>query len=196
MLDTHARGYFDPLIDAIADVFIKYNISANQITIGAFVVGLTASFFLLISQNIIALTLLWISGILDAVDGSVARRTHGVSSWGTLLDITLDRLVEISMIVAFAIKYPKLDILFILLLSSIIFTMTVFLTVGAVSKKQSKKSFYYQPGLVERTEAFIFLSLIILMKDYVGFIAFIFFLAITYTGLMRLREGYNILKNQ
>ncbi|MEH6991973.1 CDP-alcohol phosphatidyltransferase family protein [Neobacillus drentensis] len=96
----------------------------------------------------------WVSGFLDAVDGSMARYSKSSSAWGTVLDVTFDRVVETGILVALALRHPEPNILFLFLLLaiSIVFTMTIFLTVGALSEKETYKSFYYQPGLAERTE--------------------------------------------
>jgi len=71
--------------------------------------------------------------------------------------------------------------------------MTVFLTVGALSDKYSEKSFYYQPGLAERTEGFIFFSLMMIFNNYINIIVIIFSLAILYTAIQRILEAKKIL---
>jgi archaetidylinositol phosphate synthase len=71
--------------------------------------------------------------------------------------------------------------------------MTVFLTVGALSEKHSEKSFYYQPGLAERTEGFIFFSLMMIMQKHISIIAILFALTIFYTAAQRVIEAKKIL---
>ena len=140
---------------------------------------------------------LWLSGFLDAVDGSMARQSKTSSSWGTVLDVTFDRVVEAGILVALALRHPEPNvlILFLLLAISIIFTMTIFLTVGALSEKESYKSFYYQPGLAERTEGFILFSLLVLFQSHLVFWTIIFIGVEITTGIQRLLEARKILKS-
>ncbi|HAS80156.1 MAG TPA: CDP-alcohol phosphatidyltransferase family protein, partial [Fusobacteriaceae bacterium] len=151
MLDTHGRKYVQPLIKVLADIFIKIGLSANQVTIIAFVLGLCVPLSIYLGYPLVGIFFLWVSGLLDAVDGTIAR-LKGSNLFGGLMDITFDRIVEIGMILILAIKYPENNLLFLLLTSSIIISMTIFLTVGTLSSKVSEKSFYYQAGLAERTE--------------------------------------------
>ncbi|MFL0266949.1 CDP-alcohol phosphatidyltransferase family protein [Candidatus Clostridium radicumherbarum] len=192
MLDTKGRKFVQPIIETIAELFLKLGFKANSITFIAFIIGVLSAVVFYFSYNLIAVILLWISGLLDAVDGTMARKTKA-TAFGTILDITFDRVVEISIIIAAALKFPNNNFLLVILLSSIILSMTVFLTVGALSDKNSEKSFYYQPGLAERTEGFIFFSLMILFNNYINIISIIFSLAIFYTAMQRIFEAKRIL---
>lgn len=192
MLDTHGRRFVQPLIKKVADIFIKFGFSANQVTIIAFILGMSVGLFVYFDFILIAIILLWISGLLDAVDGTVAR-AKGSSAFGTLMDITFDRLVEIGMIVTLALKHSEHMFLFLLLACSIIITMTVFLTVGSLSNKKSEKSFYYQAGFAERTEGFIFFSGMIIFESYAYLICLAFTIAILFTAMQRMNEAKRIL---
>lgn len=196
MLDTHARTYVQPIIQRTATYLLQLGFTANHITIIAFIIGVGASVLVFFEQPILAVIVLWLSGFLDAVDGNMARLSNTSSSWGTVMDVTFDRIVETSILIALALLYPdpKILFMFLLLAISIIFTMTVFLTVGAVSEKESVKSFYYQPGLAERTEGFILFSLLILFQDHLIFWTSIFLVVEIITGIQRLAEARRILK--
>lgn len=193
MLDTRGRKFVQPIIEIIADLFLKVGLKANYITFTAFSIGVFSSIVFYFGYNLAAVIMLWISGLLDAVDGTMARKTT-TTLFGTILDITFDRLVEISIIIVIALRFSNNNFVLVLLLSSIIISMTVFLTVGALSDKQSEKSFYYQPGLAERTEGFIFFSLMMLFNGYINTIGIIFALAIIYTALQRILEAKKILR--
>ena len=117
-------------------------------------------------MQVVAVIVLWISGYLDAVDGAMARRSNSSSSFGTLLDIVSDRIVEVGIVLVLGIKFVDLRYNFIVLTACILMSMTIFLTVGALSEKKGVKSFYYQAGVAERSEGFIFFSLMILFPSY------------------------------
>ena len=195
MLDTHGRKYVEPIIESVANAFINRNISANKVTVLAFVLGISSGIWMLLGQPLIATAVLWISGLLDAVDGAIARKTGTSSSWGALMDITFDRIVELSVIISLAILYPQARLVLIMLTGSIIISMTVFLTVGALSKNTKNKAFYYQAGLAERTEGFIMSSLMMLFSNHIIIITIVYFLAILFTAGQRLKEAYELLKN-
>ncbi len=192
MLDTHGRKYVQPIIKYFAAGFIKAGVSANQVTIMALVLGLSVPLSIYMGHSLVGVILLWISGLLDAVDGTIAR-SKGSNLFGALMDITFDRIVEIGIMLGLAIKYPENNFLFFLLASSIIISMTIFLTVGTLSTKISKKSFYYQAGLAERTEGFIFFSGMILFPQYLNIIITIFILIIMVTAGQRMAEARKIL---
>ncbi|WP_342528857.1 CDP-alcohol phosphatidyltransferase family protein [Chryseomicrobium sp. FSL W7-1435] len=193
MLDTHARKYVDPFIDRTATSFLNTGLTANQVTHVAFAIGVTSGLWIYLEQPLLAIVALWLSGFLDAVDGAMARKSKS-SAWGTLLDISYDRLVEISVIVGFAFLYPGSMWALLLLACSIIWAMTIFLTVGALTEKKGMKSFYYQAGLAERTEGFILFSLMILFPNYLTLLTLLFLAVEVFTALQRLNEAKKILK--
>ncbi|KAB3535314.1 CDP-alcohol phosphatidyltransferase family protein [Alkaliphilus pronyensis] len=197
MLDTRARSYIQPLFDKVADLCIKYKLSANHVTVIALIIGLVPSIVLYLDfSNILAVSILWLSGCLDAVDGTIARKTKASSPFGTIMDITFDRIVEISLMLVLALKFSSNPFVFVVLAATIIINMTIFLTVGAASDKVSQKSFYYQPGLTERTEGFIMFSLMILLPNYTDYIALIFAAMIIFTSGQRFMEAHRFFKDK
>ena len=151
MLDTHARKYVNPIIELGAEFLLKLKLTPNNVTILALLLGVSTSIFLYFDMQIIAVTLLWVSGYLDAVDGAMARRSNSSSSFGTLLDIVSDRIVEVSIVLVLGLKFVDVRYNLIVLTVCILMSMTIFLTVGALSEKKGVKSFYYQAGVVERS---------------------------------------------
>jgi len=194
MLDTNARKYVQPIIKSFAMLFVKAKISANRVTVLALIVGLMpALIYYYLDLAWLAVAVLWISGLLDAVDGTVARITNTSSPFGTIMDLIFDRLVEISIIICFALKYPDTTLVLVFLEASIILSMTVFLSVGAASEKKSEKSFHYQAGIAERSEGFIFFSLAIVFPQYLVIIMGIFTTLILITACQRFFEARKIL---
>lgn len=194
MLDTYGRKYVNPLINLGAKIFINLKMKANHVTILALILGILTSLCVAFDKNILGVCILWVSGYLDAVDGAVARTEGDSTSFGTLMDITFDRIVEVSMILALAVKFPEARLNLLFLTISILISMTIFLTVGALTEKKGVKSFYYQAGIAERTEGFIMFSLMILLSSYVGILTNIFSAIIIITIFQRLNEARKILK--
>lgn len=141
---------------------------------------------------VIAVIVLWLSGFLDAVDGSMARATK-TSPFGTVMDVTFDRIVEISVILGVAFLYPDIMWAALLLMASIVISMTIFLTVGNVSVNNGVKSFRYQAGLAERTEGFLFLSVMMLAPSIVLWTTLAFFAVELFTAGQRFMEAKRLL---
>lgn len=193
MLDTHARKYVNPIIELGAKFLLKLKLTPNNVTILALLLGISTSIFLYFDMQVVAVIVLWISGYLDAVDGAMARKSNSSSSFGTLLDIVSDRIVEVSIVLVLGIKFIDVRYNFIVLTVCILMSMTIFLTVGALSEKKGVKSFYYQAGVAERSEGFIFFSLMILFPGYLRIITNIFSILITVTAIQRFLEAKRLL---
>ena len=198
MLDTHARKFVQPLLDRFASWLIRLRVSANGATLIAFVFGVLAAGAVCLQWHWPAVALLWLSGLMDAVDGTIARKTGTSSPLGTLLDIVLDRIVEILCLLALIYVMPDLALYVALVLSTIIITMCIFLTVGASikdsEKATTKKSFYYQVGLAERAEAIIMLSLAIILAEYRMIVLLVFAGMILFTAVQRFIEAAKLLR--
>lgn len=192
MLDTHARKWVQPSIEGTARLFLSKGLTANQVTVTAFIIGSVTGLVYYLGFPVMAVLLLWLSGFLDAVDGTMARLTKP-SPFGTVMDVTFDRIVEISVILGVAFLHPDIMWALLLLSVSIIISMTIFLTVGAASEKQGMKSFYYQAGLAERTEGFILFSLMMIFPSIVLWTTLLFFAVELYTGIQRFLEAKRLL---
>ena len=190
MLDTKARAYIQPLFNKIAHYFIKLNFSPIQVTLLALIIGILSALTLYFDYFYVSFALLWLSGLLDVIDGSLARLTGRSSEFGALMDLIFDRIVEISFIISISVKNIDARMPAIYLLSAIIFSFSIFLTVGAMSEKRSEKAFYYQAGLAERTETFIVFSLLIILPNYQVLFMNAFTVMILYTGIQRFYEAY------
>ena len=194
MLDTHCRKYIQPLIGVGADIAMKLGLSANGVTIIAMLLGLLSGVLVALGFNIAAVLVLWFSGYLDAVDGTIARKTKSSSPFGTVMDITFDRMVEGAVILGVAYKYSDFSFISLILAVSIIISMTIFLTTGPLAENKGEKTFYYQAGLAERTEGFLMLSLMILLKENAGIVINIFTAMVLFTAFQRFVEAKKILK--
>lgn len=194
MLDTHCRKYIQPFIKKGAKIAIKLNLSANNITVLAMLIGVLSGVLVFYDKLIISILCLWFSGYLDAVDGTIARETKSFSAFGTVMDITFDRIVESAVILGIALKYNDLSINSLFLTVSIIISMTIFLTTGPLAENKGEKSFHYQAGLAERSEGFIMLSLMIIFKENAKIIINLFTIIVLFTACQRFIEAKRILK--
>ena len=194
MLDTKARKLVQPLLDWVANLLIKLGVSANSATLMAFAVGILSAGAVCLQWYWPAIAMLWLSGLLDAVDGTIARKTGTSSPLGTLLDVVFDRVVEILHLLALIYIVPELSPYVAIVLSTIIISMTIFLTVGASTKNTAEKSFYYQPGLAERSEGLLMITLAILLVEYRVIVLLVFAGMILFTAVQRFIEAVKLFK--
>ena len=194
MLDTHARKYTNRLFSAIAALLLRLGLTPNQVTALAFILGITSGAVLYSEHPMIAVALLWLSGLLDAVDGEMARRSGRSSVRGAQMDIISDRLVELSIVWGLALRRPDCLLPLLGLVSAILISITVFLTTGMLTPKKGKKSFYYQAGLMERTEGFLAFTAMMLFPSALSVLTWIYAGLIGITILQRLIDAHRIIK--
>jgi CDP-diacylglycerol--glycerol-3-phosphate 3-phosphatidyltransferase len=166
-----------------------------QVTLWAAAMGVLAAGSLAVGWTLLFLLLLWASGILDAVDGTLARLSGSASRGGALFDIVCDRVVEVLVILAFGLRFPDARLELLVLCGAIILSLTVFLTAAAALPGSTDKSFHYQAGLTERTEGFLFFSLMAVWPQRTGEVAAVFALAVTFTAVQRFRAVLRFLRD-
>lgn len=183
MLDYRARNLIQPLLDRIARVCLDLGVSANALTVGGMILGVAAASLVAAGWPWLGIAVLWLSGLIDAADGTLARMTRS-SPLGAILDIAFDRVVEISMILALVYRFPGARLELVALAGVI--AMSLFLSIGAAVANLSVKSFHYTPGLGKRTEAFICLSVMTLDAERLIFWTWVFIGVIVITMAQRL----------
>ena len=180
-------------------------VSANQLTIIGLIFGLIGSFLIYLSRflediliimMISSVSFVSISFIIDTIDGSVARY-EGPTTFGGILDIFCDRLVEISIIISL-VASDSLNIILagMFALAAIILCISMFLIVGGITKRNSventSKVITYQTGLMERSETFLFFLAMIILIPWRLMLLWIFFALVFATAILRLIKAYKL----
>lgn len=184
-LPVRAR-YQRAFVDPLARLLAKTAIPPISITLCGCCLGLLAAPLLYLGYQEAALGVILCSGYLDTVDGALARQLNQTSPLGAVLDIVSDRLVESSIVVGLFLQAPQeRAIATLLMMASVLVCVTSFLVVGIFEKNQSQKSFYYSPGIMERAEAFIFFTAMILLPAYFIYLSTAFTILVLFTALIR-----------
>jgi CDP-diacylglycerol--glycerol-3-phosphate 3-phosphatidyltransferase len=97
-LSSWARRRSASIIDPIARCLAGLGIRPNFLTVVGFVVSLVAGFAVAKGKLWAGGWLFLVSGLFDALDGSVARITGNESSFGAFLDSFLDRYSEAALL--------------------------------------------------------------------------------------------------
>lgn len=190
MIDSYLRPpYQSRIVEPLMRLRWLQIFSPNFITFLALCSGLSIAFFLYSHSIYQAFFALLLSGLLDTIDGSLARMKNTASPAGAFFDLFSDRFVEFAIVLGLFLYEPEARALYcILMLGSILLCVTSFLIVGIFSMNSSAKSFHYSPGIIERAEAFIFFSCMILLPDQFVPLAVIFTVLVFITGIIRLQE--------
>ncbi len=100
-LDETAERAFEPVVGA----FERVGATPNQVSVLSFVVAVAAAgaFYAATPETYVTGALLVaLSGLLDAVDGQLARRMGTASAQGDMLDHTLDRYSDLVLLIGIA----------------------------------------------------------------------------------------------
>jgi archaetidylinositol phosphate synthase len=92
---TRIKQRLEKIVEPIGNLFVALGLSPNQITVLGFLLGAVAVATLAFTGSFpIFLCLFAFAGLMDAIDGYVARKTNRATSFGAFLDSTLDRATD------------------------------------------------------------------------------------------------------
>lgn len=200
MIDARLRRLIDPPLDFAARYACSMAITANQITIGSFLIGMLAIPLLAQQQYLAALVAIAINRLGDGLDGAVARRSTATDIGG-YLDIVLDFIFYSGVVFGLVLARPQDATWGAFLIFSFIGTGSSFLAYSTFAAKRritteirGKKSIYYLGGLTEGFETIVALVAICLFPDSFRLIALVFGCMCWITTATRLAWAWATLK--
>lgn len=200
MLDSRIRPIIDPPLNRLAARITGRGITANQVTLTGFALGLAAIPVLALELYSLALALILLNRLLDGLDGALARRL-GPTDLGAYLDIVLDFIVYSAVVFGFCLAQPEHALYGAFLIFSFIGSGTAFLAFAILAEKrgletnaQGNKSIYYLSGLAEGFETIVALALMCLLPDYFYLVAVCFGLLCWVSTVGRIAEAWRTLK--
>ncbi len=181
MLDGAVRKLLDPVFNVIARYLAKTGISANFITLAAVLVGLAVLIPLTLQNYLVALALIVVNRLMDALDGAVARR-NGITDLGGFFDVVGDFIFFGAVVLGFALAAPEANALAAAwLLFAFMGAEASFLAYAALAEKHhfhteshGKKSIFFLGGLVEGFETVAAFVLACLFPHWFPWIAVVF----------------------
>lgn len=201
MLDRYAIALIRKPLTLISAIPDKLGVSANQVTVFGFLIGLCALPALIFEHYLLALGFIVANRIFDGLDGALARR-QGITDCGGFLDITLDFLFYSLVPFGFVLANPDSNaVAGAFLIFSFIGTGSSFLSFAIMAGKRNiespvykQKSLYYIGGLTEGTETIVCFVLFCLLPQHFAVIAWCFGSLCWITTATRIWAGYNTLK--
>jgi archaetidylinositol phosphate synthase len=181
-------------LDALAQALLRRGIAANTLSYTALTFGLTAAWMFFLGHRKLALVMLLVSGLADAVDGRVARLGPGPTPWGGVLDLTFDRIVEAAVLLGIALPKRQWHLPALVLACTWYVNLCVFLAVGAASERRSDKVIHYPPGLLERTEGLLFALVVVFAPRWVPAAGYLYAALEVVTAAQRFLYGKRALQ--
>ncbi|PSW21310.1 CDP-alcohol phosphatidyltransferase family protein [Photobacterium sanctipauli] len=202
MLDRYAIKVIKWPLTTLSALPDKLGITANQVTLFGFFLGLLTLPALILERYDWALAFIILNRIFDGLDGAIARR-QGITDCGGFLDITLDFLFYSLVPFGFVLANPEANaVAGAFLIFSFIGTGSSFLSFAIMAGKRNiespiykQKSLYYIGGLTEGTETIACFVLFCLFPQHFATIAWVFGTLCWITTTTRIWAGYNTLKS-
>ncbi|MHA7880452.1 MAG: CDP-alcohol phosphatidyltransferase family protein [Saccharospirillum sp.] len=200
MLDRWTLTAIKPVLKRSAQLIDRLGLSANQVTLGGFLIGMSVLPLLAVEHYGWALLVILINRLADGIDGELAR-LNGASDAGAYLDIALDFVFYAAVIAGFALADPGNNALAAaFLLLGFMGTGCSFLAFAIMAERLNlkkmnypSKGFYYLGGITEGTETIAFLLLMCLFPGVFPLLAWVFFALCALTTATRIVGGFHTL---
>lgn len=180
MFDAKLRPLIDPPLNRLGKMLAAHGVHANHLTIVSGLFGIIAGIDAALGWFSLALGSVFISRLLDGLDGAVARATKP-SDIGGYLDIVSDFFFYVAVPVGFGLNDQNNLVPALILVASFALTGVSFLAYAAIAEKRGlktaahgKKSFFYSTGVAEGAETIFAFVLMCLFPDWFPVIASVF----------------------
>lgn len=188
MLTENLREIFKGFSNKIGKTLGKTGLSPIFFTFLILVFGFFAAYFIYLGSFKLAIIFILISGLMDFLDGAVAKANKKETRFGALFDSAADKISEISWYLAFGLLDPK----FWLGASLAIATFMLSSYISRYAKAVGGKS---GGGIMERKERLILIILGLIFASYLSYILYLIAFLSFVTCLQRFFRNYKILKN-
>ncbi|MGM0906037.1 MAG: CDP-alcohol phosphatidyltransferase family protein [Pseudomonadota bacterium] len=201
MFDPKILPVTRKVLDIPARLLVRAGISADQVTVVGFFIGLLAVPLLAFQHYELALAAILLNRVSDGLDGAVARRTQ-LTDAGGFLDIVLDFIFYSVVVFGFLLAAPEQNAIAAgVLLVTFMGTGATFLAFASVAGKRGienpdypNKSLHYMGGLTEGFETIMAFVAFCLWPQHFSVLAYVFATACWVTAITRIVAGYRTLK--
>ncbi len=188
---TKLRNRVKKIFESIALAISKTGIGPNTITLFSLVFSFLAFLSIyLYNSKLLFLVFLMLSGLMDVLDGSLARVTGKVTAFGGFLDSTIDRISD--AFILYSLKY--LGFRDELVVTVIVVSLMISYTRARAEALGVKMEGI---GIIERAERILFVAGIVvlsLFSYFLSILVFLVFLALSIVTLLhRIIHVYMVL---
>ncbi len=197
MIDKHVLPFQKRALHPFANALVRLGISADQLSVFGFLIGICAFPAIASGHFITGLVLIIANRLFDGFDGAVARLTTPTDR-GAFIDIALDFLFYATIPLAFAWQNPQTNALAAAtLIASFVGTGSSFLAFSAIAAKRglsdsgfAQKGLYYLGGLTEGAETIALFAAMCVWPALFPAFAFLFAGLCLITTLTRWHQGW------
>jgi CDP-diacylglycerol--glycerol-3-phosphate 3-phosphatidyltransferase len=157
---NRVRGLFNPLTTAIG----RSGITPNQLTILGLLLAVAAGFLVWYGYFVIAAIVFTLGGLMDMLDGAVARLSEKVTPLGAFIDSTFDRLGEGIVLTSIALAYARDGHLWIV--GAAFATMIGSFLVSYTRARAEALGLDCKVGLMTRAERMVLLGIGLLLQRF------------------------------
>ncbi len=190
MLETELRRYLQPYIDIIARQCRP--LPPDAITGISLVIGISSAYAITNHALYTSIVLLWLSGLFDVIDGSLARLYQRSSPRGMYADLIADRTVEGALALGISAAYPDCAWYTTLFVTGVLLHFSTFMLAAFMFENTGTKSVHYEASIIERSEAFIGITALLLFPHYRIWILGTLSYAIIIVAILRFIRMYHI----
>lgn len=198
MFDAALLPAVRAVLDAPARRLVARSVSADQVTLAGFGIGLLALPALWLGWYGLALVLILLNRLADGLDGIMARQV-GATDRGAFLDIALDFFFYATVPLGFALAAPENALAAAVLICAFVGTGSSFLAFAVIAAKRGMqagayptKGIFYLGGLTEGAETICIFVLMCLFPVWFVPLAYGFALACAVTTVLRWLQGWRV----
>jgi len=189
MLTENLRRIFEGFSNIIGKTLGKTGLSPNFFTSLILVFGFIAAYFIYLGSFKIAVLFVLISGLMDFIDGAVAKVNKKETKFGALFDSVSDKASEISWYLALGLFNPQLWL-------GVSLAIAFFMLASYISKHAKASGGKSGGGIMERKERMTLIILGLLFINYISYILYTIAFFAFITCLQRFFRNYKIFSSQ
>ncbi|MCX6761137.1 MAG: CDP-alcohol phosphatidyltransferase family protein [Candidatus Nealsonbacteria bacterium] len=187
MLTEQIRNLSSGITTTIGKTIGKTGLSPNFFTFLVLVFGIIAAFFIYFGSLQWAVLFIMLSGLLDGIDGAVAKANNKETKFGALFDSVTDKITEISW-------YIALGFLYYLFWPPATMAISFFMLSSYISKHAKAVGGKSGGGIMERKERLILIIIGLVVINWMIYILYLIAFLSFITCLQRFFKNYKILK--
>jgi len=150
-------------VQFLTNMLIKINVTPNVVTISSLILGIFAGILLALEHKLLGLVFLILMGLADILDGQLATTKKLTSSFGAVLDSTVDRYSEAFVFMGLGVYFFQQDQPGLILVIG--FAMLGSISASYVKAKAESLNYDCPVGLMQRSERIVILAIGLLFPD-------------------------------
>lgn len=149
---TALRPRFIKYLEPVAEIFVRCHITPNQISVLSLIAGIACAVLFFRQQFLWGSIALFLSAILDLVDGSVARMTDRHTKFGAVFDWIVDKYVDALVLLGIGLSGTAIISQYIAVPPVTDFAIVAFAIIGSLMNTFIKPVVYAEIGYREKVE--------------------------------------------